>query len=168
MSSGSLSSSPLTFQYALGVELVDVFKVFSLCSIPPRLWSRSQTSQLFLEGFQGFHPGQSSAASSEQLVDFPVPHGGPHLQDPGLASLPHEVAGAAFQGVFSTFPRRKKSAKIGPHSGSELLPESSPSTWAAHSDQFLEDESGGTWMLLPSGRWYLVCSDPEVFWDGPG
>ena len=59
-------------------------------------------------GFQGFHPGQSSAASSEQLVDIPVPHGGPHLQDPGLASLPHEVAGEAFQGVFSTFPRRKK------------------------------------------------------------
>ena len=134
-------------------------------------------------GFQGFHPGQSTAASSEQLVDIPAPHGGLHLQDPGLASLPHEVAGEAFQGFFfCTFPRRKKSAKIGPHSGSELLPESSPSTplaqpvcgcsfqavGAAHSDQFWEDESGGTWLLLPSGRWYLLCSDPEVFWDGPG
>ena len=118
-------------------------------------------------GFQGFHPGQSTAASSEQLVDIPVPHGGLHLQDPGLASLPHEVPGEAFQGVFSTFPRRKN-AKIGPHSGSELLPESSPSTRAAHSDQFWEDESGSTWMLLPSGRWCLLCSDPEVFWDGPG
>ena len=59
-------------------------------------------------GFQGFHPGQSTAASSEQLVDIPVPHGGLHLQDAGLASLPHEVAGEAFQGFFSTFPRRKK------------------------------------------------------------
>ena len=59
-------------------------------------------------GFQGFHPGQSTAASSEQIVDIPVPHGGRHLQDPGLASLPQEVPGEAFQGVFSTFPRRKK------------------------------------------------------------
>ena len=89
-------------------------------------------------GFHGFHPGQSTAASSEQLVDIPVPHGGLHLQDPGLASLPHDAAGEAFQGVFSTFPHAEKSAKIGPHSGSELVPESSPSTRAAHSDQFWE------------------------------
>ena len=116
---------------------------------------------------QFFLPGQFSSFV-EQIADIPVPHGGLHLQDPGLASLPHEVAGEAFQGVFSTFHRRKKSAKIGPHSGSELLPESSPSTRAAHSDQFWEDEFGGTWMLMPSGRWYLLCSDPEVFWDGPG
>ena len=57
----------------------------------------------------------------------------------------------------------EKSAKIGPHSGSELLPESSPSTRAAHSDQFWEDESGGTWMLLPSGRWYLCSARTQKF-----
>ena len=91
----------------------------------------------------------------------------PSLIDPGLASLPQEVPGEAFQGVFSTFPLRKKSAKIGPHSGSELLPESSPSTGSSFRP-VLEDESGGTWMLMPSGRWYLLCLDPEVFWDGPG
>ena len=44
----------------------------------------------------------------EQPVDIPVPHGGPHLQDPGLASLPHEVAGEAVQGFFSTLSRWKK------------------------------------------------------------
>ena len=38
------------------------------------------------------------------------------------------------KGFFRTFPRMKKSAKIGPRSGSELLPESSPSTPAAHVD----------------------------------
>ena len=54
----------------------------------------------FFGGFPGFHPGQSTAASSEQIVDIPVPHVGPHLQDPGLASLPQEVAGEAFQGFF--------------------------------------------------------------------
>ena len=58
-------------------------------------------------GSQGFHPGQSSTAVAEQIVDIPVPHGS-HIQDPGLASLPSEVAGEAFQGVFSTFLRRKK------------------------------------------------------------
>ena len=51
---------------------------------------------------------ESTSASSEHIIDIPVPHGGPHLQDLGLASLSHEVAGEAFQGVFSTFPRRKK------------------------------------------------------------
>ena len=51
-------------------------------------------------GFQGFHPGQSTAASSEQIVDIPVPHGGPYLQDPGLASLPQDVAGKRFNGIF--------------------------------------------------------------------
>ena len=54
----------------------------------------------FFGGFQGFHPGQSSTAVAEQIVDIPVPHGGQHLQDPGLASLPQEVAGEAFQGFF--------------------------------------------------------------------
>ena len=37
-------------------------------------------------------------------------------------------------GVFRTFPQIKKSAGLGSHSGSELLPESSPSTPAAHVD----------------------------------
>ena len=38
-----------------------------------------------------------------------------------------------WKGVFRTFPQiKKKSAKLGSHSGSELLPESSPSTPAAH------------------------------------
>ena len=40
----------------------------------------------------------------------------------------------ALDGVFRTFPQIKKSAKLGSHSGSELLPESSPSTLAAHVD----------------------------------
>ena len=55
MSSGSLSSSLLTFQFALGMVLVDVFKVFSLDSIPPRLWSRSLTFQfLIMVSFEVF------------------------------------------------------------------------------------------------------------------
>ena len=38
----------------------------------------------------------------------------------------------------------------------------------AHRDDFWEDEAGGMWMRLPSGRWYFLCSEPEVYWDDPG
>ena len=172
MSSGSLSSSPLTFQFALGMVLVGRLQGFLPGQFSSSSVSRSQTFQFLimvsLEVFKVFTQDRVQPASSEQIVEFPVPHGGPHLQDPGLASLPQEVAGEAFQVEFlALFPRSKKSAKNGPHSGSELLPESSPSTLAAHSDQFWEDESGGTWMLMPSGRWYLLCSD-QKFSGWPG
>ena len=50
----SLSSSPLTFQFALGVVLVDVFKIFSLDIFPPRLWSRSLTFQFLMVASRGF------------------------------------------------------------------------------------------------------------------
>ena len=83
---------------------MDVFKVFSLARVPPLLWSRSPTFGVY-GGFQGLHPGQSSTAVAEPIVDIPVPHGGQHLQDPGLASIPQEVAGEAFQGFFlALFP----------------------------------------------------------------
>ena len=65
----------------------------------------------FDEGLQGFPPGQSSATSSEPTVDIPVPHGGRHDLSPSSAdfSNPPDTAN---QGVFRTFPRFKKSAKI--------------------------------------------------------
>ena len=105
-----------------------------------------------VRGLQGFHPGQSSTTSSfpleriserivEQSVEIPIGGG---LQDflPGQSSSassssPAGVRGSADvpkEGVFRTFPQIKKSAKLGSHSGSELLPESSPSTPAAHVD----------------------------------
>ena len=123
-------------------------------------------------GLQGSLPGQNSAAFSvEQNVDIPVPHGGPHLHDPGLASLPQEVGGEAFQGVFSSFPRPKKSAKLGPHSGSELSADFTPSTPAAYVDSdgplTWVDDAGNTWWQSESGRWYLD-RDPSVWWDAPG
>ena len=105
-----------------------------------------------VRGLQGFPPGQASTASSfsleriserivEQNIEFPVGGG---LQDflPGQSSSassssPAGVRGFADvpgEGFFRTFPQLKKSAKLGSHSGSELLPESSPSTPAAHVD----------------------------------
>ena len=63
-------------------------------------------------GLQGFLPGQGSAASSSHV---------------GSA----EEAG---YGVFRTFPRLKKSAGYGPHSGSELGADFTPWTPAAYAE----------------------------------
>ena len=63
----------------------------------------------------------------------------------------------AGQGVFLTFPRVKKSPKLGSHSGSELLPESSPSTLSAHqmaTDErtSMVDANGHAWVRLDTAR----------------
>ena len=111
------------------VTLIDVIRqpVEQPVDIPVRAWDgtggrledfSSTVEQIAVPhhgifgGFQGFHPGQSTAASSEQIVDIPLPHGGPHLQDPGLASLPQEVAEGAFQVFFALFPVQKKVRKL--------------------------------------------------------
>ena len=88
-------------------------------------------SRGFDEGLQGFPPGQSSAASSEQIVDIPVPHGGRHDLSPSSAdfSNPPDTAN---QGVFRTFPRLKKSAKITSHSSQRVPRSASSSELSAH------------------------------------
>ena len=56
------------------------------------------------------------------LVDIPVPRGG-GLHGPGSAASSSHSSGAedeAFTGGFRTFPQHQKSARLGPHSGSEL------------------------------------------------
>ena len=74
----------------------------------------------------GLHPGQGPTASSgADRVDILVPGSG-RLQGsrPGQGSTASSsrsgIADEAGQGVFRTFPRVKKSAGLGPHSGSEL------------------------------------------------
>ena len=72
-------------------------------------------------GLHGLHPGQSfsafygadhraAAATAEQNVDIPVPRGAPHdfHQNPLPAAGSSDLLETANQGVFSTFPRRKK------------------------------------------------------------
>ena len=93
-------------------------------------------------GLSGFLPGQSYSMTAEQIVDNPVPRPGgtgdlqgfprgqgstalsePDFPDPGgghadfqpvqgSAASSSESPGQAGQGVFRTFPHRKKSAKI--------------------------------------------------------
>ena len=122
-------------------------------------------------GLLGLHPGQSSTAfggadhrsvTAEQIGDIPAPRGGRVLHP---ASSSSGLPGTANQGVFRTFPRSKKSAKLGSHSGSELLPESSPSTLVAQLEDFFED-AAGVWMRFPGGWWKLLGSDPEVWRPG--
>ena len=80
--------------------------------------------------------------TAEQIVDIPVPGGDGGGERGGLqgfagqgstASSSHvSAADGAEQGVFRTFPRMKKSAKRGPHSGSELGADFNPSTLSSH------------------------------------
>ena len=63
----------------------------------------------------------------EQIVD-PVSRGGLHGSTSHSPAGDEERTDELGKGVFRTFPQIKKSAKLGSHSGSELLPESSPST----------------------------------------
>ena len=63
---------------------------------------------------QGFPRGQGSTALSEQIPEFPDPGGGHADFQPvqGSAASSSDSPGQAGQGVFRTFPRFKKSAKI--------------------------------------------------------
>ena len=67
-------------------------------------------------------------------------------------------------GFAALFPDGK-SAKIGPHSGSELSADFAPSTPAAcfSEDGFFYHEDGLVWLKMESGR----CSEPAVCRDDP-
>ena len=119
-----------------------------------------------ISGLQGFLPGQSSTAHHgsleriserivEQNVEFPVGGG---LQDflAGQSSSAsshdpagvHEALDGPGEGFFRTFHQNKKSATLGSRSGSELLPESSPSTPAAHVDTWVDGDD--VWIRIDS------------------
>ena len=136
------------------VSLIEVIRqpVEQPVDIPVRAWSgtggrlqdflpghfssssaeQSQTFQFLimvsLEGFQGFHPGQSTAVSSEQIGDIPAPHGGRHWSR--IASS--RSCWGSVSRVFEHLSRRKKSATSGPHSGSELSADFTPWSLSAH------------------------------------
>ena len=110
----------------------------------------------------------------EQNVDFPVGGG---LQDfrPGQSSsssshVPARVSEALDEpgkGFFSHFSPNKKSAKLGSHSGSELLPESSPSTPAAHGVSWLDGDD--VWIRIDSVQGPYWTLSPKVgFLNGGG
>ena len=78
------------------------------------------------------------------------------------------------KGVFRTFPQNKKSAKLASHSGSELLPESSPSTPAAQLEVSVEwvrlrERHAGKidyWNRRTNSTVWLAPDGVEVVWYG--
>ena len=98
--SWTLFGSPLTFQFALEGGTGGRLQGFLPWPEFLLFCGADRRHLVSMEVFQGLHPGQSSTAVAEPIVDIPVPHGGQHLQDPGLASIPQEVAGEAFSRFF--------------------------------------------------------------------
>ena len=107
----------------------------------------------------------SSAANVEQIVDNPARRVLPDFL-PGQAQLPHRVGCLTMQmrevkGFFVLFPRPKKSAKLCPHSGSELSVDFTPSTPAAYevSDgvPMWDDEDGNTWAGSTCSAVIILC-----------
>ena len=116
---GTAGGSAYAFQFALGVVLVDVFKIFSLDIFPPRLWSRSQSFQflimVFLEVSKVFtqHRVQQRVRSRSLTFQF--------LMAARISKIlvSHrflkKLLEKRFKGFLALF-HGGKSAKIGPHS----------------------------------------------------
>ena len=79
---------------------------------------------------------------------------------------------------FRTFPLIQKSAPAATLPSARVHGHSSSSELSAHQipragdprdtlEDFFTNEAG-MWMRLPTGRWYLLCSDPAVNYDEPG
>ena len=114
-------------------------------------------------GLQGVSQGRGSTARVvEQTVDIPVPRSGglqgflPRQGSTASSSSSHVRAGAV--GFFRTFPRLKKSAGLGPHSGSELGAGFTPWTPAAYAESMAIDALG--MCLHPSGLRLVLGLDP--------
>ena len=73
---------------------------------------------------QGFPRGQGSTALSEQIPEFPDPGGGREDFQPvqGSAASSSDSPGQAGQGVFRTFPHRKKVRRSRTPSGRNWVP----------------------------------------------
>ena len=119
-------------------------------------------------------PGQGSTAYLEQIAGSRA-RGGPQgfLPGQGSSSSSRFPGGAddGFPGDFRTFFSPGKSAGHGPHPGSELGADFTPSTPAPYVDGDMPptwiDDEGLTWWQSESGRWYKA-RDPSIWWDDPG
>ena len=134
----------------LAEQLVEVPTIVSLSSLQ-RIMEQTVDIPVPQGGgrhadLQGFLRGQISTGV-EQIVD--IPSGGLHR--PGQSSSSADELG---EGGFRTFPQHKKSAKVAPHSGSELPPH--PSSWTAAAQ--LEDSV--EWVRLRD-----VNSGKLYFWN---
>ena len=126
-------------------------------------------------GLPGFRPGQGSSAADVEQIAGSRACGGPQgfLPGQGSSSSSRFPGGAddGFPEDFRTFFRPGKSAGHGPHPGSELGADFTPSTPAPYVDGDMPptwiDDEGLTWWQSESGRWYKA-RDLSIWWDDPG
>ena len=112
------------------------------------LWSRTSNS-LLVEAFKIFSQDRAH----------------PHLLHLQLVFVVLQMG--LVKGFFSLFPKFKKGATLGSHSRSTLLPESSPSTPAAHVDTWVDGDD--VWIRIDSVHgpfWKKLLSD-HVQWYPP-
>ena len=176
----------MTFQLLVAVELVEVFLGF----LPGQNYS--MTAEQIVDNpvpqpggagnLQGFPRGQGSTTFSEQIPEFPDPGGGREDFQPvqGSAVSSSDSPGQAGQGFFSTFLRKKKSAKIPRTQGSELGAESSSWTrrelswglrWHNMGCGFfsllLRSKSGASWsapLVYPLTQWLGAAAGADCAW----
>ena len=140
---------------------------------------RPQKAEQVVEVPTVLSPSSLRQQRAEQFVDIPVPRGrregGGSLQGsrPGQFSAASSSllrsADEVFTRVFRTLPRPKKSARLGPHSGSELSADFTPSTPAAHVDTDSDDDDGPpVWWAEKGEAWWQSSTDRTVYWDAPG
>ena len=154
-------SSPLTFQFALGVVLVDVFKVFSLARVP-RLWNKSPTFQFLI---------MVSMEVSKVFTQDRVQQG---VRSRSLTFQFFMVACTSKIRVSHRLPkqllekhfcRAEKKRAVGSALGvGTVVHPRLRLSWHRSFERAF-------WRMSPAAcgcGWYLLCSDPEVFWDGPG
>ena len=107
----------------------------------------------------------------EQTVDIPVPQGDRTLHPASTSSV---LPVTASQGVFRTFPQKKKSAELSSHSGSELPPHPSSSTETAQLEgsvewvRFREKHAGKTyfWNRRTNSAVWRAPTGVDVVWYG--
>ena len=137
-----------------------------------------------VSGLHGFLSRQRSTASPsrkrlserlvEQIVD-PVSRGGLHGSSSSQSPAgDEERTDEPGKGVFRTFPQIKKSAKVAPHSRSELPPHSSSWTAAAQLEDSVEwvrlrDKIAGKtyfWNRRTNSTVWRAPAGVEVVWNG--
>ena len=121
-------------------------------------------------GLQGFSQGQNSAAFfGADHVDIPVPRrgglqGSRHGQgSTASSSRSRDAADEALQCFFALFPKTKKSARLGSHSGSKLSADFTPSTPPAQQQSTSPAMERDTW-VDGDDVWVRVDSLQGPYW----
>ena len=139
----------------------------------PRLWSRSPTPQFLVvvsvEVFQFFTQDKVQQQSQSKSLTFQFRTVAASSKILVSHRFHKKLLGKRFKCFFSTFPRRRKSAQVGPHSWSELSADFTPSTLRAQQQSTSPAMERETWVngddvwvrvdTLQGPYWRLLLSD---------